>query len=333
MPTPLHRHPRQRSAATRARAFTFTEVLFAVMILGLGFIMIAAIFPVTLSQTQATVQDVNGAAQARSGFETVANSSELPKLVPTGGANLSLSQCPVIPIAKTVPIPGANNPFEVWKDVSANFINSQNPRFGWTALYRRAANDDVAQVFIIATQCRTRSAYDPAKDILRPPITPPVEANLEPRLVGLTSLLKQADGSTELYIQKLTGQPGLRTEGIVAEGAYLIIADVQASGPGDTTRPPVTLNGRVFQLGPRINFSTNPTTPMVFKAQAGTELSVKEKGFGSVPSSKPVLAYIVGRAYSDAYLNQSSPQPPIDTDFDGVAQDIGIYVGYVKIPG
>lgn len=307
------------------------------MVLGLGFIMIAAMFPVTISQTQATVQETNGAGLARGGFEAVANSSQLGKLLATAGGNFSASQCPVVPIAKKIPITGTNypEPEDVWKDLAANFINSQNPRFGWTALYRRASNDDIAQVFIIATQCRTRSAYDAGKDILRPG-TPPsanIEANLEPRLVGLTSLLKQADGSTELYIQKPPAPAGLRVEGIVAEGAYLIIADVQASGPGDASRPPVELNGRIFQLGPRINFNTGPTTPMVFKAQAGTELSVKEKGFGTVPSNKPVLAYIVGRGYSDAYLSQTSPQPPIDTDFEGVAQDIGIYVGYVKIPG
>ncbi len=42
------------TAPSRRRGFAFTEVLFAVMVLGLGFIMIAAMFPVTISQTQAT---------------------------------------------------------------------------------------------------------------------------------------------------------------------------------------------------------------------------------------------------------------------------------------
>src|SRR5689334_12002195 len=35
--------------------FTFTEILFALMILGIGFIMVAAMFPVAIRQTQQTV--------------------------------------------------------------------------------------------------------------------------------------------------------------------------------------------------------------------------------------------------------------------------------------
>src|SRR5687767_15540332 len=50
----------------RTRAgFSFTEVLFAVMILGIGFIMIAAIFPVSLSQVSATNSETTGASVAR----------------------------------------------------------------------------------------------------------------------------------------------------------------------------------------------------------------------------------------------------------------------------
>ena len=38
-------------SSLRHRGFSFTEVLFAVIILGIGFIMIAAIFPVALMQS------------------------------------------------------------------------------------------------------------------------------------------------------------------------------------------------------------------------------------------------------------------------------------------
>jgi hypothetical protein len=55
---------RSRMPAAR-RGFSFTEVLFAVMVLGLGFIMIAAIFPVTIRQTQSTLEETIGANVAR----------------------------------------------------------------------------------------------------------------------------------------------------------------------------------------------------------------------------------------------------------------------------
>src|SRR5579862_785547 len=48
----------------RRRAFSFAEILFAVMILGIGFIMVAAIFPVAIKQTQLTGQETVGATLA-----------------------------------------------------------------------------------------------------------------------------------------------------------------------------------------------------------------------------------------------------------------------------
>ena len=48
------------------RGFTFTEILFAVMILGIGFIMVAAIFPVAIQQTEANNQETIAASIGRS---------------------------------------------------------------------------------------------------------------------------------------------------------------------------------------------------------------------------------------------------------------------------
>ena len=53
-PSPLTPDPSWRRSR---RAFSFVEVLFAVIILGVGFIMVAAIFPVAIQQTQATVEE------------------------------------------------------------------------------------------------------------------------------------------------------------------------------------------------------------------------------------------------------------------------------------
>ena len=62
--------PRPRvSASPRPHSrpgFTFTEILFAVMILGIGFIMVAAIFPVAIQQTEANNQETIAASIGRS---------------------------------------------------------------------------------------------------------------------------------------------------------------------------------------------------------------------------------------------------------------------------
>src|SRR5438477_2700389 len=47
------------------RGFSFAEVMFAVIILGIGFIMIAAIFPVAIQQGKATNDETTGAANAK----------------------------------------------------------------------------------------------------------------------------------------------------------------------------------------------------------------------------------------------------------------------------
>src|SRR3954463_10483758 len=64
-------HPDGSRACRRRRrgGFSFTEVLFAVMVLGIGFIMVAAMFPVTISQTQATMRESVGANIARAAID------------------------------------------------------------------------------------------------------------------------------------------------------------------------------------------------------------------------------------------------------------------------
>src|SRR5712671_6524381 len=62
--------PRPSSLVPRSRrGFTFTEVMFAVILLGIGFIMLAGMFPVAIQQTQTNVEEstastvVQGAAR------------------------------------------------------------------------------------------------------------------------------------------------------------------------------------------------------------------------------------------------------------------------------
>ena len=51
------------------RGFSFVEILFAVMILGIGFIMVAAIFPVAIQQTEANNQETISASIGRVGTD------------------------------------------------------------------------------------------------------------------------------------------------------------------------------------------------------------------------------------------------------------------------
>ncbi len=55
----------QHSAFSISPAFSIVEVLFAVMILGIGFIMVAAIFPVGIQQGRDAIDDTTGRTIAR----------------------------------------------------------------------------------------------------------------------------------------------------------------------------------------------------------------------------------------------------------------------------
>ena len=55
----------------RRRGFSFAEVMFAVVVLGVGFIMIAAIFPVAISQSQASVGETYGVTAAVGGVSAM----------------------------------------------------------------------------------------------------------------------------------------------------------------------------------------------------------------------------------------------------------------------
>lgn len=66
------------------RGFSFTEILFAVMILGIGFIMVAAMFPVAIQQTQATSQESISATIGRAGVDYMQQLASIRCTMATG---------------------------------------------------------------------------------------------------------------------------------------------------------------------------------------------------------------------------------------------------------
>src|SRR5437773_10279821 len=60
-----------RHSNFRRKGFSFAEVMFAVIVLGIGFIMIAAIFPVAIQQSKATNDETTAAATAKTQISTL----------------------------------------------------------------------------------------------------------------------------------------------------------------------------------------------------------------------------------------------------------------------
>ena len=76
------------------RGFSFTEILFAVMILGIGFIMVAAMFPVAIRQTEANSREAITASVSYGGASALQQIglSPWPPLAPPGAATNSFLQ-------------------------------------------------------------------------------------------------------------------------------------------------------------------------------------------------------------------------------------------------
>lgn len=129
------------------RGFTFAEVMFAVILLGIGFIMLAGMFPVAIQQTQLTQEETAGANIAHSAANLIAQvaqqgfDSTNDGFVTTGG------QLRVLPggvIART----------------AGDQIHSQDRRFAWTGLYRRNEGDNFIEVVIIAAQSHNAPEFN-----------------------------------------------------------------------------------------------------------------------------------------------------------------------------
>lgn len=167
----------QRSAShirrrMRRPGFSFTEILFAVMILGIGFIMVAAMFPVAIKQTEEAVEDVKAATLAQAAervLSAIAANGLVPQSLPnpSGGTGTfsstnyqvpptapwsteiipptypaSYTTPPVYPPAAAVPYAAVatqndNALASFWQFCSGNSISVVDPSFAWVAVYSR----------------------------------------------------------------------------------------------------------------------------------------------------------------------------------------------------
>ncbi len=186
--------------ANRSSGFSFVEILFAVMILGIGFIMISAIFPVAIQQTQSSTDDVTAAAVARQAVNCLAAVAS-DTTMPGTGVN-------VTPVLSSTPL---------WNAINGNLILSSDPRYAWTALYRRDnSRPPYAQVFVIVARVRTGSSFtDPTI-----PLT-----NLACRNITVTL----ADGGTASPDTATISGAGANA---VAEGTFIVLD-----------------NGRIYRVG------------------------------------------------------------------------------------
>jgi hypothetical protein len=249
-----------RLRGTPRGGFSFVEVLFAVMILGIGFIMIAGVFPVAISQTAQTQEETIAATCARGGVATVSNMPGLLQVVPASGEVTRLT----------------DDPSPIWTWIKGNQILPQDQRYGWIPLLKRNQADSsgrvpsVAQLIIIPVQVRARSNYD-ATDLAQNGSGEGAYANLMawPIEVRLNEGGNAADTVT------------------ISSSANPTFANVAAPGAVIVIRAGATA-GRIYRLG-------NQTGTNTFELLRGSDMNVDPS---VTQSGGPFKAFIVGQGMS-----------------------------------
>jgi len=213
-----HKHPSRSPACTcgaaiatrrqtgrhgtpsRSRGFSFTEILFAVIVLGIGFIMIAAIFPVAIQQGKLTSEQGAATGVAREALNYLgqvgANSDSIPYSAggplfpatgstngiapyfgavysfrdpqPAGSKALDLNQNPANDPLLITPAPAGRTVGELWNRLNLSLVVPSDQRFAFVGLYRRNGNpadrktwSPYVQAWFIPTTTRSRSIYNP----------------------------------------------------------------------------------------------------------------------------------------------------------------------------
>lgn len=349
MTTPILRQIRSNTRPPLRRGFSFTEILFAVMILGIGFIMVAAMFPVAIHQTEASNSETIGAATGRQGFSVMTQIAAMnwPPASAAGVIPMSML-LPTFATMTTLPppsnyiLPAAQNsmvvPGEVWSmyDSRDAWTYTYTPSGGSPVTYNHQILlwDSVARNLIQPGDPRFGWAVMYKRDLIvqGQPGTAAGNIMIAPYaqvfVVALQSRAKQAYSSaTDIQTPPTTATPFWcqYVPGVT------VTAPTFAGGPSTITFPPTTpsliaentyvvvsegykhseFNGRIYRIGnPRPDLG-----PTVWEFLPGQGLSLGDPGL--------VLdVFVVGRGI-DATNGKN---------YGGLAQDISVYTTYVQIP-
>jgi hypothetical protein len=323
----------------RTRAgFSFVEVLFAVMILGIGFIMLAAIFPVAIQQAQTSSDETTSAAIAWNALTTIQEKLTDTELPPAGPLDARFTEALYPGVVRSFRDPQGMgvptlrdgqdternmNPFRartgpvvtfaqpkdyLWNRIKGESVVVDDRRFAWVAFVQRHIINDVpdepapyANIIVVVARSRETSRYG-ARDVTRDALT-----NLQPRpvLFDLTS-----DGAGPKVDQVVRFIGGYRDA--VSEGAFLVVAHDNVSNPGGDPGPQGLLNAHVFRVG---NHSYGNT----WELSPETQFRPPAVGGTTVSGVSGARGFVVGRTLGGG------------SAFGGEAQDVAVYSMLVAV--
>lgn len=317
--TVLHRH----------RGFTFTEILFAVLILGIGFILVAAIFPVAIRQTQTSGEETVAATIAKEGVaylnkysaQTYWTIGATTPYVPDGKVHpIGPNALPSDTAALTTPV---NT--QLWPLISGNLILPSDDRYAWVPMYRQGVGTGTGkysalpyiQLIVIGVQARNRTNYDGADLVSRPAGTGaptlmarPLQATFAQHTPGSADTVTLTD-----LAANTSATPPTTFLPCANEGAFIVVANDNNSDPAVQAT-----NGWIFRLGNFISSTTGANASSTWELAPGNDLlnATAIPGGGT----NPVVVLIVGAGYDDS--NQTT------TTYSGPVQDVAAYTTFIN---
>jgi prepilin-type N-terminal cleavage/methylation domain-containing protein len=309
------------------RGFTFVEVLFAIMILGIGFIMIAAMLPVAIKQTEDTQSDITGRAICDAAFSLM-----YPQIVLATDTNVVANQAEFgAAVALFQPdradFGGANTPSDRLMDrIRGTTQLSADRRFAYTFFLRRTAAEAKHEAIVVAMQTRNLSEYPPQL------FDGPRTGNSDPG--NITYDRPRNDNGPHLITFTITEGDTLSSGNISAVAPdRLVINSISISGGNDVmnaadfqtlVRPGtyiIAANGRIFRVE-QLRSGTNNE----FDLQPGTNgdlplITFPNGSFAADTTfSGSSTGYVVGAGLRDPRFEWNAGSNP----FTGPTQDIAV---------
>lgn len=337
---------------TRRRGMTFTEVMFAVILLGIGIIMIAATLPFAIQQTKTTADETVGAGIAENSLASMQGSISSSLLPPPPGTLVGTPSRvywlnpndpdPTLTAQQRATFTAA------WDAIRGNLVLDSDPRFAWIPFYRRDLDPTsgvapvplrgmpFAQLYMIGVQVAgtsnfAKDAYFPALDIANATST---NSTFQPRLVSV--VLFQGAGGSPDRIQFARASAARVTPAAVDDpnapngyepvgtGAFVIIANDPGSTTPSAAGPPGAANGRIYRCGNPV-----PGTVDTWELQPGYDVAsgVNPGASGTAGVSVACTAYVVGKRLTNPMAVYNTPN---NTYIDGV-QDLVAVSTFIRL--
>lgn len=351
----------------RKRGFSFIEILFAVLLLGIGFILIAAMMPVAVLQSRETVDQTVAAQVAKGAAETLTSIAEDGTIPETYDSSSGLSRswgtARVFSFGDPVPWGSSTSAGEYaksnWQLVRGKMIYTADPRYAWTVMFSREWRGSLnnmppyAQLFIVVSRIGIRDRYTEA-DLRgsRP--------NLRPRevFVNLYEGSRMNPPGPDIvefnwFRNKRLRPSGLfntiATEQAVAAGTFLVISDDQQGSAtykryenSDTQSAGGLANGRIYRVGrarpdlgaDRWELVPGWDMPTGIDAGGPGPNLIMHDPDPSASDNTEEIPVDPGKNPSPAkalILGRASVDPANATAFEGPAQDIAIFTTFIPL--